>query len=228
MATLPEHVTPIDKQDEFVFSCHSGVSCFTECCRELELSLSPYDVLRLKQALGITSQQFLEQYSVVEFSEDDLYPKVYLGMVDDQRVSCPFVTRQGCTVYNARPGACRTYPLGRGAYRSSGTLKEVFVLVQEPHCQGFSQKKPYTVQSWHDDQGINKYNRHNDALLPIFNSTFFNKGNRLTQEQAELFILALYNIDQFKETYAEACGIFSDDHSETLPTIVRWLEKRLF
>jgi len=228
MNTLPDNVIPIDKEGEFEFSCHSKVPCFTECCRELELFLLPYDVLRMVKALKITSQQFLDQYAVIEFLENDLYPKVYLGMTNDHRTSCPFVTGHGCRVYNDRPAACRTYPLGRGAFHSSGIRKEVFVLLQEPHCQGFSQKTAYTVQSWHHDQGINEYNQYNDIFLPIFNSKFFNDGNRLTEKRAELFILALYNTDQFKEDYPEVCSGLLEDVDATLTAISSWLEPRLF
>jgi hypothetical protein len=228
MTSLPEHVTPIAKGDTFVFACHPVVPCFTECCRKLELSLSPYDVVRLKKALAISSQQFLDEYAVVEFSDEDLYPKVYLGMIDDGQVSCPFVKKEGCLVYKDRPGACRTYPLGRGAYQSSGNPQEIFVLLREPHCQGFLQKRSYTVQAWHEDQGVNDYNRHNDILLPILNSPFFNDGNKLTLKQAELFIMALYNLDLFKEKHAELCTGFSDDDSAILLTVVKWLEKVLF
>jgi len=228
MTSLPEHVTPIDKKETFVFSCHPGITCFTECCRNLELSLSPYDVLRLKKTLGITSQQFIDEYAVVEFTKEDLHPKVYLGMVDDGQVSCPFVDKHGCLVYKDRPGACRTYPLGRGAYQYSEGLREVFVLLHEPHCQGFAQKTSYTVQSWYADQGILEYNTHNDILLPIFNSHFFNERIRLTEKQADLFILALYNVDQFREGHAKLFSGFSNDDISILSTVTKWLAEKIF
>ena len=227
MTDLPEHVTPLDPKEPFNFSCHPGVRCFTECCRKLELSLSPYDVLRLKKSLGITSQQFLAEYAVVEFCEDDLYPKVYLGMIDDGHGSCPFVKEQGCRVYKDRPGACRTYPLGRGAYQSIDGPQEIFVLLQEPHCQGFSQDTRYTVQSWHEDQGLQQYNTHNDILLPIFNAQYFRDGNRLTKDQADLFILALYNTDLFKENHGELFTNEPVDHLVLL-SLVQWLKQILF
>ena len=37
----------------FRFACHPGVVCFTECCRDLKLLLTPYDVIRLKNRLGL-------------------------------------------------------------------------------------------------------------------------------------------------------------------------------
>ena len=76
MPLLPDHVQPLDADGSFRFHCHPGVPCFTECCRELELGLTPYDVLRLKQALDLNSRQFFEHYGIIEFNQDDLYPKV--------------------------------------------------------------------------------------------------------------------------------------------------------
>src|SRR5574340_1172214 len=96
---IPQPFEPIAADEPFAFSCHPGVPCFTECCRELDLALSPYDVLRLKKAVGLTSNQFLEQYVLVEWQEDQVLPTCYLTMVDDGRASCVFVNQHGCSVY---------------------------------------------------------------------------------------------------------------------------------
>ena len=42
-------------QDTFRFRCHPGVSCFNTCCADVNIFLSPYDVLRLTERLGLTS-----------------------------------------------------------------------------------------------------------------------------------------------------------------------------
>ena len=38
--------------DTFRFRCHPGVGCFNRCCRNLNLFLYPYDVIRLRNRLG--------------------------------------------------------------------------------------------------------------------------------------------------------------------------------
>src|SRR5210317_1000027 len=111
---FPDNVTRLCGQKPFSFGCHPKVSCFTECCRELDLILTPYDVLRLCRELLIKPADFIERYVVEELDENGVFPVLYLGMVDDGRASCPFVSRDGCRVYNGRPGACRAYPIGRG------------------------------------------------------------------------------------------------------------------
>ena len=49
----------LNASDTFEFRCHPGVSCFNLCCRNLNLFLNPYDVIRLKQNLGISSSEFI-------------------------------------------------------------------------------------------------------------------------------------------------------------------------
>lgn len=199
---LPEQLRQLAGAERFHFHCHPGVSCFTECCRELELALSPYDVLRLKKHLGLTSQEFLDQYALVEYAPTDPYPQVYLGMVDDGRASCPFVGGQGCRVYPDRPGACRVYPLGRAAQPDGrGGIEELFVLLQEPHCQGFAAERAQTAAEWCGDQGLSDYNQFSDRWLRALTELALGDRN-LTPAQADAFILALYNLDAFRALLA--------------------------
>ena len=190
---------PLGAEESFRFSCHSGVSCFTECCRELELALSPYDVVRLRQNLALSSKNFLEQYAIIEFSLDDDYPKVYLAMIDDGRASCPFVSAAGCGVYTDRPAACRTYPIGRGAsLDQNGEAREQFVIITEDHCRGFAEEHSQTVNEWQNDQQAKDFNRSNDRLLPLLTHDLDQPFPRLSDEKARLYIDTLYRLDQFK------------------------------
>ena len=198
---LPDcrHARPLPAGESFRFSCHPGVPCFTECCRELELALTPYDILRLCRGTGLSSQEFLDRYVIVEFDERDQFPRLYLTMVDDGRASCPFVSAGGCRVYPDRPSACRTYPVGRGVQRGPDGITEHFVLLREPHCRGFEEEKEQTIDGWQRDQEILTYNRYNDLMPDILQAPFFQRGGRLSPPQAELFLLALYNLDRFRE-----------------------------
>ena len=119
---LPRHITKLGRSETFTFSCHKNVKCFTECCRMLELALTPYDVLRLRLATGLTSGQLLDEYIIIEQDQGEPFPRLYLTMVDDGRASCVFVSAQGCTVYPHRPSACRAYPLGRLSYAAKTVL----------------------------------------------------------------------------------------------------------
>lgn len=224
MANLPEQVKAMAAESTFRFHCHPGVPCFTACCRELELALSPYDVLRLKQALAINSHEFLERYAIIEFGPDDHYPKVYLAMIDDGQASCPFVEASGCLVYHDRPSACRTYPVGRGVWLDEqGHKREQFIIIQEDHCRGFAEERTQTVAGWQSDQETAEYNRFNDLLLPL------RAGQRLSSEQATLFIDTLYHLELFEtgpwQNRADSATM-PDDDLVLLRNAVDWLQQQ--
>ena len=200
---LPDQVSRIEAGESFFFLCHKDVSCFTECCRELELALTPYDVLRLRWATGLTSDELHQRYIIEENHPARCFPEFYLSMVDDGRASCVFVTPHGCSVYQNRPGACRTYPLGRGVTRHGGTLTEQFILLREPHCRGFDEKCLQTVQSFTVSQGLEPYNRFNDMLTGITQHERIGADLRLSAEQYRLYKLALFNLDSFRRLILE-------------------------
>lgn len=234
---FPEAVYRLKPDEEFSFDCHPGVPCFTECCRMLELVLTPYDVLRLRRGTGLHSQQLHDRYLIEERTEQDLFPKYYLTMIDDGRASCVFVDQQGCRVYAHRPGACRAYPLGRAAVRTrSGELQQHFVLLKENHCRGFEQDCRKTPLDYAEEQGLGDYNRYNDALASLIQHEQVRKGHFLpTEDQLQFYSLALYNIDTFRDRLVNGTlstdiypeEILHDDESLLLFAI-EWLKTRFF
>ena len=235
----PQQVTALARTDSFTFSCHKGVKCFTECCRMLELALTPYDVLRLRMATGLTSQELLDNYIIIEQDPGEPFPRFYLTMVDDGRASCVFVADQGCTVYEHRPAACRAYPLGRAVIRDeNGTMEEHFVLMKEEHCQGFQEPVVQNAQQYSEGQELLTYNSFNDATAVILQHDSIRKGFIPSAKQIELFILTFYNIDTFREmvlkdrmdsitlTPTEKNRLGNDE--ELLLFGIEWLRQQLF
>ena len=49
--------------DTFQFACHAGLGCFTQCCSDVNIALTPYDALRLRRRLGISSEEFIERFT---------------------------------------------------------------------------------------------------------------------------------------------------------------------
>ncbi len=201
---LPEHFHALSSDEKFCFACHTGVPCFTECCRQLDLTLTPYDVLRLKNRLKLHSGTFLEQYVIIEWEEGMIFPTCYLTMVDDGRASCVFVTDKGCSVYEDRPGACRAYPVGRGASRDGqGKVTEQYVLVKKPHCRGFEEDPQQTAETYFQEQGLAGYNQFNNPVMQLLQHPRIHFGFRPTKAQIDQFILALYNMDMFRQEMAD-------------------------
>jgi Fe-S-cluster containining protein len=193
-------LTPISLHDTFGFACGPDVPCFNACCRDLNQLLTPYDILRLKRHLGITSEEFLARYTLQHTGPGSGLPVVTLKPADNQDLCCPFVTQKGCSVYENRPSSCRMYPLVRAVActRQTGEISEKFMLLKEPHCLGFHQGNVQTVQQWISDQKIADCNEMNDRLLHIISLKNRRRPGVLDLKSRNLFFTALYNLDDFR------------------------------
>lgn len=196
---MAEQFQPLDGGG-FYFRCHPGISCFTECCAKLHLILTPYDILRLKHRLGLSSDTFLERYTDTFTKTGARFPMVKLKMAEDPEGRCPFVTPEGCAVYEDRPGACRLYPVGRAAAAVDGQngAREKFFIVKEPHCQGFQERTKWTVDEWLRHEGVSEYTAMNDDWLGIVSAS---KGLGATphiEQKQQMFFMTSYNLDRFR------------------------------
>jgi len=238
---FPDNVTRLCGLKRFSFACNPNVACFTECCRELDLALTPYDVLCLSRELQLSAHDFIDRYVVIEQDEKEIFPRLYLGMVDDGKASCPFISKNGCKVYKSRPGACRAYPVGRGVtLDANGRKQELYVLVQEEHCKGFAEEQSHNAAEWCENQGLLEYNELNDEVLGLLQHEQVRKGITCTQEQEDFILLALYKLDEFREFISspdnadkfsiseeERNSVIADD-LKLLRFGIRWLKEVLF
>lgn len=233
---------PISLDDTFKFCCSARVSCFNECCKDLNQFLTPYDILCLKNYLGITSDEFLERYTTQHTGPETGLPVISLKLDDTLKLKCPFATESGCSVYNARPSSCRIYPLARAVSRSrkTGQITEHFALIKEPHCRGFEQKTTQTVRQWIDNQKIARYNEMNDILMEIISLKNQTRPGPLDIKSSHFFHIALYDLDNFRHHIFEK-GLLDDFHfdSDTMEAVKnddvellklghRWIKKILF
>jgi len=230
------------EDSSFTFRCHSGVSCFNDCCGDVNIFLTPYDIIRLRSRLGITSGEFLAKYTISPFDENLRYPVVMLKMQDNEKKTCPFVSEQGCTVYEDRPWSCRMYPLGLASPKdgSEELDKEFYFLLQEDVCKGFQEKRQQTVADWIKDQGIAEYNEIGDLFKDIALHEGLQKDGGMTPEKIEMFFTVAYNIDKFRqfilnstfldkfEVKAEMRQKIEKDDVELLKFGFNWLRFSLF
>lgn len=234
--------TPLLPGQKFSFRCHKGIRCFTECCRDLNLFLSPYDILRLKNRLRISSGEFLREYGATNIGIVSGFPVMTLRMNKDEAKTCPFVTPEGCTVYSDRPASCRSYPLGRlvEKNRDTGGKKETYFLFQEDHCCGFEETSEWTIEQWLADQEIEVYNQMNDLFMELIISRDRSGKTRLTDEEMRNFALACYNIDKFKgavfqEGFLDGFNLSSDymnrlgsDELDLMKFGIKWAQFTIF
>jgi Fe-S-cluster containining protein len=193
--------------DKFRFGCHPGVSCFNKCCGDVNIFLSPYDVLRLKKRLGITSTEFLEKYTLMPVQKDMKTPVVMLKMSGDADKSCQFLAEQGCGVYTDRPWPCRMYPLGLAAQKDTADGwrgERFYFLLQEEGCAGFAEQKEWSVREWMDDQGVDEYDEWGEAFKELTLHKFFEEGGTLSPEKMHMFFTACYDLDKFRKFVFES------------------------
>lgn len=201
--TFPEGMHPLGKKEKFSFDCHSGVNCYMSCCRNVDMFLYPYDILRLKEFLNISSQKFVENYTtIVQGVSHPYFPAVMLRLADDKKKSCPFLTEEGCGVYKDRPSACRTYPLERGVDRSpeKGRTGEFYLMTNHDYCHGHNEKKQFTVKKWIRDQRLDDYNLLNDLWAEV-DTVFSNNpwaGEGSGGPKQQIAFTVCYDIDNFR------------------------------
>ncbi len=197
--SLPE----LGKEELFCFACNEKVACFNRCCSELTLPLTPYDVLRLCRHLERKSEDFLRSHTQMRTFPDTGFPLPLLKMQDGPTEPCPFVTPAGCSIYEDRPGACRTYPLGRGTkIGEKGQIIERFFIVQEEHCRGFDAGGQWNAHAWLKDQGLEPYNTSNDRYMQLM-AKVKASGSPVSPKMGTMVILCLYQLERFRQFLAD-------------------------
>jgi Fe-S-cluster containining protein len=192
----------LGQNDKFKFNCHQGISCFNECCKNIDIVLTPYDVLRLKNNLGITTTEFIANFA--NFYEVDGHglPGLNLKTKEDMK-ACEFVTEDGCAVYVDRPTACRYYALGNMAMRKkdSGVAETGYFVVNEDHCKGHFEDRELTVAEYRHDQGLEEYDEMNFGFQEIVlkkKSSGPTVGTPSARSM-QLYFMAAYDMDRFRK-----------------------------
>jgi Fe-S-cluster containining protein len=191
-------------KDTFEFSCHPGVSCFNKCCHDVNIFLTPYDIIRLKNHLGITSTEFLEKYTLLPIDENLRHPIVMLKM-DEKTNGCPFVSEKGCSVYEDRPWSCRMYPVGEATPNMHDGENSFFFLLKEDVCKGFEEKgKKWTIREWIKNQGVYDYILPGERFKQISLHEYFTRVEAIEPVKMEMFYMVCYDIDRFRSFVFES------------------------
>ncbi len=193
----------LEDADTFQFQCHSKLDCFNLCCRNLNLFLYPYDVVRLKNRLGISSDEFLDKYVDVVLRETSFFPEILLHMSEDEEKTCPFLTESGCAVYPDRPDACRMFPVEQGSLFNAKTkkTKEIYFYRPPDFCLGQKENTEWTTGTWAKDQDAVIYSKMTNKWAEV---------KRLFQAdpwgsegpdgpKGKMAFMATYNIDRFRK-----------------------------
>ena len=190
----------LEANDKLKFRCHKGVSCWNACCSKANVTLTPYDIIRLKKHLGTSTTEVLAKHTVPFELDSGSMPGIKLRTNNDG--ACLFMTDAGCSVYENRPTACRYYPSGLLSMRAidKNVDERSFLLIKEDHCMGHKEDQVQTVQEYREQQGVVDYDDYNREWYVIVlkkRSTGPAIG-KPSEMSLQLFFMASYDMDRFR------------------------------
>jgi len=194
--------TMVESSHVIQFSCHKGIGCWNACCSNIDISLTPYDVLRLKTRLETSSTEFLKEYTVPYEMEMDGIAGIKLRPVEDG-TACRFMKPEGCGVYEDRPTACRYYPVALLSMRKQDEYvdNDYYAIVKEDHCKGHQVDRRITIADYRKEQGLEEY----DELARGWRQLVLKKKScgpavgKPSLKSRQFFFMACYDIDRFRE-----------------------------
>jgi Fe-S-cluster containining protein len=221
------------------------VPCFNSCCADVNILLTPLDVLQLARKLGLHTREFLSRHTISPITKELRLPLVMLHMNDAvDGKPCPFVGDEGCTVYGERPWACRMYPLGMAIppARAGVEPEPVFFVFEDDHCKGRLEEgcRDWTADEWRNDQGISERDDLEVGFRELVSHPWFIGGRQLDPKRIEMFHMACYDLDTFRtfvfestfrnrfEIEAELLEQLETDDEALLRFAFRWLRFALF
>lgn len=189
-------------EDKFRFRCYKGISCFNACCKMADVTLTPYDIIRLKNRLGMDSSEFLKTYTRPESMDAHKLPAIKMRTLENEPM-CVFMKEgEGCKVYEDRPSVCRYYPVGLMNMRAPGsaTDEQHYFMVKEDHCRGHEQDNAITIGQYRKEQGVEEYDELNHEWYQIIlkkrsSGPTIGKPSDMS---LQLFFMCSYDVDRFR------------------------------
>lgn len=242
-AASPVQPVELGPDSAFRFRCHKDIACFNACCRAIDLQLTPYDILRLKNRLGLSSSEFVARYTLP--FEMDAHGMPGLKMATKPGTAeCVHLTEAGCGVYEDRPAACRYYALGSMGVRKKGAaeVEDVYFVVREEHCLGHEEPHTQTVAEYRTEQGLDRYDAMNRAWrdLVLKKRSAGPTVGAPSPRSLQLFDMCSYDLDGFRE-FLQSPGFrrlvelpeeeeraLRDDEERLLEFAMRFLAQVLF
>ncbi len=200
----PSPVEPVELtlESEFRFHCHPGIACFNACCRSIDITLTPYDIVCLKNRLELSSRDFVAQFTIPFEMDPHGMPGLKLS-TKPGTTECVFLTAAGCSVYSERPAACRYYALGSMGVRKKGStaIEDIYFVVKEGHCLGHQEPRTQTVREYRQEQGIEPYDEKNRSWrdLVIKKRSSGPTIGAPSPRSLQLFDMCSYDLDSFAD-----------------------------
>ncbi|MFV2057721.1 MAG: YkgJ family cysteine cluster protein [Thiohalomonadales bacterium] len=193
----------LELESKICFDCHPGISCFNACCKQADITLAPYDIIRLKNHLGLSSGEFLKKHTVPFEMDGHGTPGIKMRTTDVDPVCLFMDEEKGCTVYEHRPSACRYYPVALMSSRKSDEYhdEQHYALVEEPHCMGHKEAREITVADYRKEQKIEEFDLQNREYYQLIlkKKSAGPAIGKPSPTSFQFFFLVCYDTDRFRE-----------------------------
>ena len=116
--------------DGLAFTCQRCLYC---CSAEPGyVFLTKNDLERASATLGITEEHFIDIYC--RYVDYGAY--YMISLKEKANYDCIFLTKAGCSIYEGRPGQCRTYPFWKSIVESKSAWEN-----EAKSCPGINKGK---------------------------------------------------------------------------------------
>jgi Fe-S-cluster containining protein len=146
----------------------------------------------MKRGLGISSEEFLDRYTIIIPKKGHLIPLVILKMNENDK-RCPFVSQKGCSIYENRPWPCRMFPLDMN---DDGTFH---LITNSSRCLGLKESDQWRIGEWLVNQGVVPYDEMNQLFSEITAPLRAQELEIENPQIAKMIFMALYNLDRYRE-----------------------------
>jgi len=147
-------------EENVLLQLSCGISgCDSNCCRaSAPIVLNPYEISLMCRESGMSYEDLLD---IVDTDRAKGFPLIMLPRDPE----CHFRTEQGCSIYKARPLACRLFPMGR-VYDG---MQSRFVLLERNVCRGLAPVPAGTVGDYLKTQDVAVQIRMADRWIEFVN-----------------------------------------------------------
>ncbi|MEJ2427418.1 MAG: YkgJ family cysteine cluster protein [Deltaproteobacteria bacterium] len=195
---MSENQRILGLEDTFHFSCNPQIDCFTRCCQNVNILLTPYDIIQMKNRLKISSTDFLKQYTKTLIAPETALPAVQFRMDAEKEERCYLVGKEGCKIYEHRPWSCRMYPLD-----NSSDGEGFSPMVDSSRCLGLDDNRVWRLRDWFEDQGLQPYAEWNQRFAEVTEDKRLTRWRKEYPRGLDIFYLACYDLDRFREVVFE-------------------------
>ena len=187
-----------DENDTFNFGCKQCGEC---CLNNGEIMVTPWDVIRISEALQKPAIDVLSNTLKIHIGENTHIPVATLrsAPVPGTTVSaCPYLAMDGsnivCSIQKSKPFNCAIYPLGKMTQIDKTTgVKSIKYFVQPITCKA-DQSNTITLKDWLAMYDVDKASEASAAFTQFIEDTGKIINLELLDDQTDLG--ASYNIKQ--------------------------------